>query len=131
MTMVKVNKNVRYFVADRIVSSLRTMRPTLSNNQWARFVECLNSIIGSYDASIKSTVCTMRPDAVRIIVQEVDGIDAALHASITGNVYTLYTPAWGENWEHETIYSCEMQDQALSEELVRQGVDLYPEHEVV
>lgn len=125
-----VNKNVRYFVADRIVHALRNLRPSLANDQWYRFLQCLNCIVSNQRESIKATMCSMRPDRVRIFLLEADGVDAALHSSITGNVYTIYTPTWGENWEHETIYSCEMQDQALSEELVRQGIELYPESEV-
>ena len=125
-----VNKNVRYFVADRIVNALRNLRPSLADNQWYRFLQCLNCIVSNQTESIKATMVSMRPNSVRIFLLEADGVDAALHSSITGNVYTIYTPTWGENWEHETIYSCEMQDQALSEELVRLGIELYPESEV-
>ena len=128
-----VNRNVRFFLADTVVESLRNMPTILRANPWCRFSDMLSAIIGENPMrnGIESGLLVVREDRVKITLSKFKGVHIYdMDNAHDFETYTLYNPAFGPDWEHETIHALEMQDIALSEELVRQGFELYPESEV-
>ena len=130
----KVAYRVRFFLADTVVESLRNMPSVLATNPWCKFSYMLSSILGESPMrnGIESGLLVVREDRVKITLSKFKGVHIYdMDNAHDFETYTLYNPAFGPDWEHETIHALEMQDIALSEELVRQGFELYPESEVV